>query len=82
MNPQNIADSIVQTVREPLVVLDSELRVAAVNRALTARSTLRLTRPRVVYFTNWATANGTSSAAEHACGCLLSNSEFNDYEVA
>jgi two-component system, chemotaxis family, CheB/CheR fusion protein len=47
-NARTFAESIVETVREPLLVLDGDLRVRTANR----RS--------AVWFTNWAAANGTS----------------------
>ena len=83
MNPQSIADSIVQTVREPLVVLDSELRVAAVNRAFdrSFNVTPEETAGRVLYELGdgqWDIPALRNMLAD----VLLSNSEFNDYEVA
>ena len=43
---QIYAQNIVDTVREPLLILDTTLRVRSANRAFTRRSTSRPRRPR------------------------------------
>ena len=57
---QNYAQNIVDTVREPLLILDATLRVRSANRAFYRRSTSRPGRPRAASSTSWATASGTS----------------------
>jgi len=83
VNSQGYADRIVQSVREPLLVLDGELRVAAVNRAFnrTFNVTPQETTGRVLYELGdgqWDIADLRKKLAD----VLLGDSEFNDYEVA
>jgi hypothetical protein len=55
-----LAQAIVDTIRDPLLVLDQRLRVVTANRAF--RQTFRMNRQdiRVVRFTGWASASGIS----------------------
>jgi len=54
-----LARAIVDTVREPLLVLDKDLRVLAANRSFYL--TFKATRPtsKASCFTHWAMVNGT-----------------------
>ncbi len=54
-----LAQAIVDTVREPFVVLDGDLRVVAASRSFIVPSRSILRRPRASCFMNWAMANGT-----------------------
>ena len=53
------AEAIVNTVREPLVVLDQDLRVVAASRSFYRRSKSAPRIPKASCFTSWATACGT-----------------------
>ena len=55
-----LAQAIVDTVREPVLVFDKDLRVIAA-AALSMRSSRSAPRtPKAGFFTSWAMANGTS----------------------
>ena len=61
---RSLEEAIVDTIREPLIVLDDAVRVAS-------RSLYRgfvTTKPRAVPFTNWVTTNGTSGPLGAADG--------------
>ena len=62
------AQAIVDTVREPFLVLDKDLRVLAASRSFYSafRSVPRI--PKVGFFTRWATGNGIFQS----CICSLS----------
>jgi len=82
VNSQGYADRIVQTVREPLLVLDGELRVAAANRAFNRsfHAAPEETAGRLLYELGdgqWDIPALRNMLAD----VLVSNSEFNDYEV-
>jgi hypothetical protein len=57
-----LALAIVDTVREPLLVLDKDLRVLAASRSFYLNSKSPRTRPKIGRFTTWATASGISRA--------------------
>ena len=83
VNPQGYADRIVQSVREPLLVLDCELRVAASNRAFdnSFQTTPDETAGRLLF----ELGNGQwdiPALRKMLADVLLSKGEFNDFEVA
>lgn len=53
-----LAQAMVDTVREPLIVLDKDLRVVAASRSFYVKSQRSLTTPKASIFMNWATASG------------------------
>jgi PAS domain-containing protein len=63
------AQSIVDTVREPLLMLDTTLRVRSANRAFYQTFQVLLKKPRTALFTNWATASGIFPPSEAARRC-------------
>ena len=57
---ENYAQNIVDTVREPLLILDTTLRVRSANRAFYQTFHVSPRKPRAASSTSWATASGTS----------------------
>jgi hypothetical protein len=53
-----LAQAIVDTVREPLLVFDKDLRVIAASRSFIRSSRSAPRTPKGGCFTSWATANG------------------------
>jgi PAS domain-containing protein len=53
------AQAIVDTVREPFLVLDQDLRVLAASRSFCSAFKLDPTTPEAECFTRWAMDNGT-----------------------
>ncbi len=56
---ETYAQNIVDTVREPLLILDTTLRVRSANRAFYKPFKSLPKKPRTASFTSWATASGT-----------------------
>ena len=54
------AQAIVDTVREPVLVLDKELRVIAASRSFYSAFKVRPRTPKAGLCTRWAMVNGTS----------------------
>jgi len=54
-----LAQAIVDTVREPVVVLDKGLRVIAASRSFYSRFKVVTRIPRAGFSTRWALDNGT-----------------------
>src|SRR5271167_2785361 len=57
---QNYAQNIVDTVREPLLILDATLRVRSANRAFYQTFHVSPAETEAISSTSWATASGTS----------------------
>ena len=54
-----LAQGIVDTVREPVLVLDKELRVIAASRSFYSTFKVAPRTPKAGFFTRWAMDNGT-----------------------
>ena len=61
-----LAQAIVDTVREPLLVLDKDLRVVAASRSFYETFQVDPAIRRAGRSTRWATASGTSRRADAA----------------
>ena len=57
-----LAQGIVDTVREPVLVLDQDLRVLAVSRSFYSAFKVSPEDTKAGFFTRWATDNGTSQS--------------------
>jgi PAS domain-containing protein len=55
-----LAHAIVDTVREPLVVVDQDLRVVAASRSFYRTFGCNPEEPKASCFTSWAIVNGIS----------------------
>ena len=76
------AQSIVDTVREPLVILDAQLRVKSANRSFYQAFAVAPRRPRAGSSTSSATASGTSPGSGRSSKrSSPKNHSFRDLEV-
>ena len=57
-----LAQAIVDTVSEPVLVLDKELRVIAASRSFYSTFKVSPRIPKAAFFTRWAMDNGTSQS--------------------
>jgi PAS domain S-box-containing protein len=67
---QSYADDIIETLREPFLVLDSDLRVKTANRAFYESFQSRKRKRKSVWSTTWETDSGKS----RRCGSCLKRS--------
>ena len=76
------AESIVDTVRDPLLVLDADLRVRSASRSFYEDLRGRAPRrPKAGSSTSWATASGTSPSSGRSSKTSSPRSSFRDFEV-
>ena len=61
-----LAQAMVDTVREPLIVLDKDLRVIAASRSFYVKFATNPDNSQASIFTSWAMASGTSQGYEHS----------------
>ncbi len=79
---ETFSQNIVDTVREPLLMLDTTLRVHSANRAFYQTFHVSRKKPSTTSFTSWATANGISPRYETLLEDIVpKNSVFSDFEL-
>ena len=59
-----LAQAIVDTVREPVLIFDKDLRVIAASRSFYSVFGLAPWTPKASFFASWAMANGTFRSSD------------------